>query len=95
MGPVTAAGQAPVSNVTIDLGKLGATVPGTAVGLNAAVWDSHLQDPEVPGLLRDAGVTLLRFPGGSTADQYHWQTNSITPQSQRAGKETPSAVRCP
>jgi len=29
--------------------------------------------------LRQAGTTILRFPGGSTADTYHWQTNSITP----------------
>jgi Glycosyl hydrolase family 79, N-terminal domain len=61
-------------NAQSSLGK----IPETAFGLNTAVWDSHLLDPGLPSLLHQAGTTLLRFPGGSTSDVYHWQTNSIT-----------------
>ena len=32
----------------------------------------------MPPLLRQAGLTTLRFPGGSVADVYHWQTNSAS-----------------
>jgi hypothetical protein len=66
-------------SVTIDQSATGASVPSTALGLNTAVWDSHLQDNAIPGMLQNAGVKLLRFPGGSTSDAYHWQSNSMTP----------------
>jgi len=45
--------------------------------MNTAVWDGHLLDGSMPSVLRRAGVTILRFPGGSSADNYHWQTNSF------------------
>lgn len=64
--------------ITINAGQARATIPTTAFGMNTAVWDARLLDPAVPDLLRQAGVTMLRFPGGSTADGYHWKTNSIT-----------------
>lgn len=53
-------------------------LPETAFGMNTSVWDGHLLDPGVPALLSQAGTTLLRYPGGSTADAYHWQTHSLT-----------------
>lgn len=65
--------------VSVDAGHALATVPDAAVGVNTAVWDGHLQDSSIPGLLQGAGTQILRFPGGSTSDAYHWQTNSITP----------------
>jgi hypothetical protein len=55
------------------------TISNAAYGVNTAVWDGNMLDSTVPGLLSQAGVTALRFPGGSTSDTYHWQTNSITP----------------
>jgi hypothetical protein len=64
---VTVAGQSPLG-----------TIPETAFGINTAVWDSQLLDPNLPALLQQAGTTMLRFPGGSTADAYHWQSNSLT-----------------
>jgi hypothetical protein len=64
--------------VSIDPHSSLGTLPETAFGMNTAVWDGHMLDSAVPGLLRQAGTTLLRYPGGSTSDVYHWQTNSIT-----------------
>ena len=74
-----AIGAAPDARVTVDAGVSRGVLPPTAFGMNTAAWDGHLLDPVVPALLSDAGVTMLRFPGGSTADNYHWQTNSMTP----------------
>ncbi|MCL6444895.1 MAG: hypothetical protein K6T83_15815 [Alicyclobacillus sp.] len=54
------------------------TLTSTPWGMNTAVWDSSLQDSVIPELLKGAGVTTLRFPGGSEADAYHWKTNSIS-----------------
>ena len=65
------------ANITIDAGSSRGTIPPTAFGMNTAVWDGHLLDGSMPSLMRQAGVSVLRFPGGSSADNYHWQTNSF------------------
>ena len=85
----TATGSATPSTARIDakasLGELSAI----AVGANAAAWDSNLVDRGVPGLLEDAGIQLLRYPGGSVSDNYHWLSN--TPDDPNAGGTDPSA----
>jgi hypothetical protein len=60
-----------------------------AVGLNGGAWDSHLVDPEIPGLLKSTGVQSLRYPGGSTSDNYHWISNAPDDPSQ--GGTVPTA----
>jgi hypothetical protein len=67
------------ATVTVTAGTPLATLPPAAVGLNTAVWDGNLLDAAVPGLLSAAGITALRYPGGSTSDVYDWQTNAIVP----------------
>ena len=60
-----------------------------AFGINAAAWDSHLVDASIPALLADANLGVIRYPGGSTADNYHWLTN--TPDDPAQGGTTESA----
>jgi hypothetical protein len=67
------------AQIAINPQHLRGTIPATAFGMNTAVWDGNLLDTAVPGLLRQAGITMLRFPGGSIADVYHWEHNAITP----------------
>jgi len=69
-------------SVTVTVGTPLASVAPDAIGLNTAVWDWQLQDGPVPGRIRAAHVDVLRFPGGSTSDTYHWADNSITPGQQ-------------
>jgi len=69
---------APVT-IAVEPGQDVISVPAQATGVNVAVWDGHLRDAGVPDLLRQAGVGLVRYPGGATADVYHWRTNAITP----------------
>ena len=52
------------------------TIPATGYGLNSAVWDSQMNAPAVQDLLGQAGIGMLRYPGGSYGDIYHWQTNT-------------------
>lgn len=68
-------------NVSITVNTLAeiTTLPQTAFGLNVAVWDWHLLDPVIPGLLENLNVKVLRFPGGSFSDMYDWETNSTVP----------------
>jgi hypothetical protein len=65
------------ANVTVNAGTSLNKIPSGAFGVNTAVWDGYLLDPAIPALLSKAGINALRYPGGSTADVYNWQTNSI------------------
>jgi Cellulose binding domain/Fibronectin type III domain len=74
-GPAAAAGPATV-NVSVNAGEGLGTIPSTAYGLNASVSDGQMNAPPVQRLLQQAGVGLLRYPGGITADLYNWQNNT-------------------
>ncbi|MBB2940713.1 hypothetical protein FB565_000417 [Actinoplanes lutulentus] len=76
--PSTASGAPAAADVRADVDiRAGlATVGDTAVGVNHAIWDSQLGTPAVSGLLKDAGVRMLRYPGGSYADIYHWKDHT-------------------
>ncbi|BCJ40107.1 alpha-L-arabinofuranosidase [Actinoplanes ianthinogenes] len=76
-GVPSAAGAA-ATDVRVDVdARAGlATVGDAALGVNHAVWDSQLGTPAVTDLLKDAGVQMVRYPGGSYADIYHWQTHT-------------------
>ncbi|MGC4947034.1 cellulose binding domain-containing protein [Streptomyces sp. DT224] len=52
------------------------TLTGAARGVNTAIWDSHMNDPEVVDLMKAADVGAMRYPGGSYADIYHWETHT-------------------
>lgn len=68
---------APVTaNVTVNANEGLGTIPDTGYGLNSAVWDDQMNVPQVRNLLGSAGVRMLRYPGGSYGDIYHWQTNT-------------------
>jgi hypothetical protein len=62
--------------VTVNARAGLAAVPGTGVGVNHAVWDGQLGTDAVADLLKGAGVRMMRYPGGSYADIYHWQDNT-------------------
>ncbi|GIE82406.1 alpha-L-arabinofuranosidase [Actinoplanes philippinensis] len=64
------------TRVDIDVRAGLATVGATAIGVNHAIWDAQLGTPAVADLLGDAGVTMLRYPGGSYADIYHWRDHT-------------------
>jgi Cellulose binding domain/Fibronectin type III domain len=73
-GPAGAA-AAPVT-VMVNAGEGLGTIPATAYGLNSAVWDGQLNAPQTQDLLQQAGVEMLRYPGGSYGDIYNWQDNT-------------------
>jgi len=70
------AAASPAVNVTVNAGEGLGTLPSTAYGLNSAVWDSQMNVPQVQNLLQQAGVQMLRYPGGSYGDIYNWQDNT-------------------
>jgi hypothetical protein len=52
-----------------------------ALGVNVAAWDSvydGVHATSIARLLKSAGFRLIRYPGGSWADEYDWSTNTDT-----------------
>ncbi len=71
------AGAATLSaQVSVNASQSRGTIPATAFGLNTAVYDGLMNDAPVAGLMRSAGIGVMRYPGGSYGDIYHWQTNT-------------------
>ncbi|MBO4273635.1 cellulose binding domain-containing protein [Microbispora triticiradicis] len=78
---VTAVTVAPASaatsaTVTVNTGTSLGTIPAAGHGVNVAVYDGNMNSAPIAGLLRDAGFTAVRYPGGSYGDIYHWKTNT-------------------
>jgi Cellulose binding domain/Fibronectin type III domain len=69
------AGTTPVT-VTVNARAGLAVMPQTGLGVNDAVWDTQLGSTQTSDLLKAAGVGMMRYPGGSYADIYHWQDNT-------------------
>jgi hypothetical protein len=51
-----------------------ATVSGQPLGVNTNSGDRKFSDAVVPGLLHDAGIGIVRYPGGGGADNFNWMT---------------------
>jgi len=77
------------ATVAVNLDMAGATVGNDLMGIHTSVYDGAMQNATTPPLLKAASVTSLRYPGGSYADLYHWETHAgtMTPTS-GAGNNT-------
>jgi regulation of enolase protein 1 (concanavalin A-like superfamily) len=73
----------PPVNVTINATNVINTVPPDAFGIFMAVWDTW--GGSTPTQLKQAGVTAMRYPGGSYADSYQWSSYQMTPAFGQAG----------
>jgi hypothetical protein len=76
-GASLAAGQE-ISKVNINLGKPVNILTNTSLGAPANLYDGYTYDKATTPYLKATGLTTLRFPA-SSADVYHWSTNTVTP----------------
>ena len=44
-------------------------------GVNAVIWDPEVSSEQTQQLVRDAGIRIIRVPGGSLSNVYHWSMN--------------------
>ncbi|HWX21185.1 MAG TPA: alpha-L-arabinofuranosidase [Candidatus Binatia bacterium] len=44
--------------------------------VNTAIWDGNFDTPTTISSLNELGTRLLRCPGGSLSDEYHWSTDT-------------------
>jgi alpha-N-arabinofuranosidase len=82
--PAQAAGQSQAVDVTVRAGDTIAVVGAGAVGVNTPLWNPRLLDPQVPDLVRRAGIGMLEFNGGGVSDLYHWRDGSLSPDPDAA-----------
>jgi len=61
--------------VTVDAQHVVKTVPSDFFGINAAIWDDQFISPTTKDVLTKMPVRMIRFPGGSASDEYHWAPN--------------------
>ncbi|MBK9095698.1 MAG: hypothetical protein IPM84_23670 [Anaerolineae bacterium] len=48
-------------------------LPTALYGSNAAYWNGNIHaDPDLVAKVAASGITVLRYPGGSSSDEYHW-----------------------
>lgn len=65
------------ARVTVDAQKALGTLSRISEGLNVATFDEHLLSDKAQAAIQQAGVGLLRFPGGLDSDLYHWQSHTL------------------
>ena len=61
-----------VVHLGVDAGQVVQTVDARQFGLNTATWDGLLGNSQTLPLLEEIGCMNLRWPGGSTSDDYDW-----------------------
>ena len=64
------------SAILVNQANLGPATTDQILGMNMAVW----YDPSTAAILpafKTAGIRGIRWPGGSTANIYHWASNSL------------------
>ena len=74
---VVTVASATVSSVTVDLASSGPAVTDKLQGVNMAVWYDLVGNQNgILSAFQSAGITQVRWPGGSDSDLYHWATNT-------------------
>jgi hypothetical protein len=71
--------------VTVDVTKTVRVVDNRMFGLNTAVWDGSFNDSQTLTDLQTVKAGFLRYPGGSSSDDYDWQTNTAVMEGGSAG----------
>jgi hypothetical protein len=68
------------TQIPVDISRTRRTADARWFGVNTAIWDSNFDTPSTLSALSELGCRVLRYPGGSLSDQYHWATD-LSPDS--------------
>ncbi|HEX8806610.1 MAG TPA: hypothetical protein VF741_06655, partial [Candidatus Aquilonibacter sp.] len=63
------------ADIVVDAKKTGPQMTRDQLGANLAVYFAESSSPALAKLLKNDGIGLIRWPGGSLADSYHWREN--------------------
>lgn len=65
-------------NISLNTTQSVRTVDTRHFGVNLTMWDTFFDPPNhttTSALLQEMGTTVVRMPGGSLSDEYHWGSN--------------------
>ncbi|MCX6975753.1 MAG: alpha-L-arabinofuranosidase, partial [Verrucomicrobia bacterium] len=63
-------------HVDVDASSVIRTIDSRHFGTNAVIWDTAFDTGTTISLLTELDNKVLRFPGGSLSDEYHWKNNT-------------------
>jgi hypothetical protein len=63
------------ASVVVDTSQTLATISKNVLGMNMAAW-YDISQSGLASAMQSTGVSMLRWPGGSLSDDYHWQNGS-------------------
>ncbi len=70
---VVTVASASTSSVTVSLTPTGTAVTDKLLGVNMAIWYDLVGNKSgILSAFQSAGITQVRWPGGSDSDLYHW-----------------------
>ena len=61
-----------LATITVNAGQVVRAVDTQLLGVNVAWYDSDLNTPQTQQMVQAAGLTMFRFPGGSSSDDFHF-----------------------
>ncbi len=61
-----------VVHISANAGQPLRTADARWFGINGAIYDSYFDTPTTVSLLNQLGTRVIRLPGGSLSDEYHW-----------------------
>jgi hypothetical protein len=67
----------PPAAVTVNTAQPMATMPLEGLGVASAVYYSTMTSSGAASSVAAAGIKAIRYPGGSWADIFHWQTYTV------------------
>ena len=67
---------APLVHLTVNAAQPLRGADSRWFGVNTAVWDGNFDTSTTISILREMGIRIMRFPGGSLSDEYHWASST-------------------
>jgi alpha-L-arabinofuranosidase len=61
-----------LATISVNAGQVVRSVDTQLLGVNVAWYDSNLNTPQTQQMVQAAGLTMFRFPGGSSSDDFHF-----------------------
>jgi hypothetical protein len=65
-------GRELLATVSVNAGQVVRAVDTQLLGVNVDWWDSNLNTGQTQQMVQGAGLTMFRFPGGSSSDDFHF-----------------------
>lgn len=67
---------APALQIDVDAASVSGDLPAGLFGVNGAFWMTNIHQDSVVDRVKALGSSVIRYPGGSSSDEFHWLTTN-------------------